>query len=179
MLKEILRKEDCASCHFCCTFRRTSLWETPIFTGENIEAIDSDASRDGSSLRKFSSGDQTYATYDLSDKYLTDSPDEEAPCPYLGEQGCLLNDEEKPWDCKIWPLRVMRKPDGEVVIALTPTCPSINKLDIEAVKAFVRTKLQDDLFAYAASHPYLIKDYKAGFPILAQGANPKKQRFGK
>ena len=167
MLKEILRKEDCASCRFCCAFRRTSLWETPIFTGENIDAIRENADLDGSALREFTSGSQTYATYDLSDKYLTDSPEEEAPCPYLGVRGCLLNDEEKPWDCKIWPLRVMRKADGEIVIALTPTCPSINKLDIETVKTFVRTKLQDDLFAYAAAHPYLIKEYKEGFFVLS------------
>ena len=61
----------------------------------------------------------------------------------------------------------MRKADGEIVIALTPTCPSINKLDIETVKTFVRTKLQDDLFAYAAAHPYLIKEYKEGFFVLS------------
>lgn len=167
MLKEILRKEDCASCRFCCAFRRTSLWETPIFTGENIDAISGDASLDGSVLREFTSGSQTYATYDLSDKYLTDSPDEEAPCPYLGEHGCLLDDEQKAWDCKIWPLRVMRKADGEVVIALTPTCPSINKLDIETVRDFVQNKLRDNLLAYAVAHPYLIKEYKEGFAILS------------
>ena len=60
----------------------------------------------------------------------------------------------------------MRKSDGELVIALTPTCPSVNKLDLETVRTFVRTKLKDELFAYAKAHPYLIKDYKDDFPIL-------------
>ena len=194
MLGEILKKEDCASCRFCCAFRRTSLWETPVFTEENMAAIKADdrlcAEPSGtlftdssnetkpdktpvqsanleSALRKFTFEDRTYATYDLSDSYQTDSPDEEAPCPYLGKHGCLLNNEEKPWDCKIWPLRVMRLPDGELVIALTPTCPSVNKLDIAVVKEFVCAKLKDELFAYAKAHPYLIKKYKDGFPVIS------------
>lgn len=190
MLKEILKKEDCAACRFCCAFRRTSLWETPVFTEENIKAIAEDdvpgnvvsgdcsanpagltseesANPAGSVLKEFEFEGKKYATYDLSDKYKTDSPEEEAPCPYLGAHGCVLNDDEKPWDCKIWPLRVMRKADGELVIALTPTCPSINKLDIETVRSFVQSKLRDDLLAYAAAHPRLIKEYREGFAVLS------------
>ncbi len=30
MLNKILSKEDCAQCRFCCSFRRSSLWETPV-----------------------------------------------------------------------------------------------------------------------------------------------------
>lgn len=177
MLGEILKKEDCASCRFCCAFRRTSLWETPIFTEENIEAIKADKSLENlpaadtgspdSALNEFSFEGKTYATYDLSNSYRTDSPDEEAPCPYLGEHGCILNNEEKPWDCKIWPLRVMRLPDGELVVALTPTCPSVNKLDRSVVQEFVRAKLKDELLAYAKAHPYLIKEYKDEFPVIS------------
>ena len=166
MLGEILKKEDCASCRFCCSFRRCSLWETPVFTEENIEAIRNNNKLDSAVLNIFSSKDNQYATYDLSDKYKTNDSEEEAPCPFLGENGCKLNAEEKPWDCKIWPLRVMKKADGKLVIALTPTCPSVNKLDIENIKSFVQNKLADDLFEYAVNHPLLIKEYKEGFEIL-------------
>ena len=56
--------------------------------------------------------------------------------------------------------------DGELVVALTPTCPSINKLDRSVVQEFVRAKLKDELLTYAKAHPYLIKDYKDGFYLF-------------
>lgn len=165
MLSAILSKEDCAKCRFCCSFRRTSLWETPIFTEENILAI-KNSLKDTSVLNEFDNNEIKYATYDLSDKYLTSNPDEEVPCPYLDQSsGCILNNEEKPWDCKIWPLRILRKADGKVVVALTPTCPSINSIDIEKIRDFVNDNLKEDLLAYANAHPYLIKNFRDGWNI--------------
>lgn len=167
MLSEILKKEDCAACRFCCAFRRQSLWETPIFSSENIDAIENNKKLDSSVLEKFLFDGNTYARYDLSNAYETNDSEEEAPCPYLSDKGCILDVNEKPWDCKIWPLRVMRKEDGAIVIALTPTCPSVNKIDIETVREFVNEKLADSLFEYADTHSYLIKEYHEGFPILS------------
>ena len=165
MLSGILKKEDCASCRFCCSFRRTSLWETPIFTKENIEAIKEDRLMDENALIVSEKDGYKKGTYDLSHDYKTDDPDEEVPCPYLGENGCVLNEKEKPWDCSIWPLRVMRK-ENENVIALTPTCPSINRLDIGNVKEYVDENLRKDIMEYADKHPFLIKEYRPDFPIL-------------
>lgn len=165
MLGEILKKEDCAACRFCCSFRRTSLWETPIFTAENTEAVKADPSLDETPLNVINKDGYCYARYDLSGKYKTDDADEEVPCPYLGENGCILSDDEKPWDCKIWPLRVMNK-DGENVIALTPTCPSINRLDFRTVKEFVDEHLKKDIMDYAHAHPFLVKEYRSDFPII-------------
>ncbi len=164
MLSGILKKEDCASCRFCCAFRRTSLWEVPVFTKENIEAIKQNHDLDSSVLNANESCGYIKATYDLSNNYKTDDAFEEAPCPYLGKNGCILSDNEKPWDCKIWPLRVMKK-DNEIFIALTPTCPSISKLDINEVKNYVDT-IRDDILEYAKEHPFLIKEYRADFPLV-------------
>ena len=164
MLGGILKKEDCAACRFCCSFRRTSLWEAPVFTYESMLALKDDPFFDGSDLTVYLE-DYTYAKYDLSNKYKTDDSNEEVPCPYLGENGCTLSEKEKPWDCKIWPLRVMNK-DGEIVVALTPTCPSINRLDFETVKEFVDTNLKKDIIDYANNHPYLIKEYRSDYPII-------------
>ena len=165
MLSEILKKEDCAACRFCCSLRRASLWESPIFTRENIDAIEADSERDASCLIPDTTGDGDYARYDLSGAYKTDDPEEEAPCPYLSATGCILSDEEKPWDCKIWPLRVMKK-DDELVIALTPTCPTINGIDFEKVRALVNDKLRDGLLDYAREHEFLVKDYREDYPII-------------
>ena len=32
MLSKILSKETCKNCKFCCSFKRQSLWETPLFS---------------------------------------------------------------------------------------------------------------------------------------------------
>lgn len=40
MLSKILKKSDCASCRFCCSFRRQSLWETPLFDLETKERLE-------------------------------------------------------------------------------------------------------------------------------------------
>lgn len=173
MLSKILSKEDCAVCKFCCSFRRCSLWETPIFTKENIDAINSD-SRFAPALKECTHSatgghcdtGMKYATYDLSGNYQTDDPEEEAPCPYLdASKGCMLSSEEKPWDCKIWPLRVVSREDGEPFVVLTPTCPSVNKLNIDAVRSFLDDNLRHSLIEYAKAHPYLIKEYKDDFFI--------------
>jgi len=173
MLSKILSKSDCASCRFCCSFRKSSLWETPIFTKENIDAINNDPKSNAGSLKTFSYFDQIYAGYDLYNDYLTDDPSEEVKCPYLSSSGCILDQDEKPWDCKIWPLRVMRKNDGTIVIALTPTCPSINKQPLTRISDLTNTELSDQLFEYANEHPYLIKEYHEGFPILSIYRSPK------
>ena len=81
MLSKILKKSDCASCRFCCSFRRQSLWETPLFDLETKERLE----------KKFPSahfrpaGKNSY-TVDLSGGYRTDSPDEEAACPFLDSE---------------------------------------------------------------------------------------------
>ena len=178
MLSKILSKESCASCRFCCVFRRTSLWETPVFTEENIRAIEKRPELDASVLERFEEENRTYARYDLSEGYSTDDPEEEVPCPYLSDKGCILNSVEKPWDCKIWPLRVMRKTGGELVIALTPTCPEVNKLELERVRSFTEEELADELFEYARNHPYLIKEYRENFPVLTTEKPGTKKKNG-
>lgn len=161
MLSKFISKEDCASCRFCCSFRRCSLWETPIFTRENLEELPESVC-----LNTFEDENMIYGTYDLSSKYTTQDSEEEVPCPFLNpDTGCTLNAKAKPWDCSIWPLRVMKK-DNSTVIALTPTCPTMNKTNIDELREYVNTNLREDLIEYANSHPYLIKEYHEGFIII-------------
>ena len=39
MLSKVLKKETCADCKFCCSFRRQSLWETPLFPVDIVEKL--------------------------------------------------------------------------------------------------------------------------------------------
>lgn len=167
MLSSILSKKQCAACKFCCSFRRQSLWETPLFPPEVVEKLSkpneygvvgefAQASRDVQDARRLV----------LEDKYRTDDPEEEVPCTFLDPQkGCILKWEDKPFDCSIWPLRIMDK-GGKLVIALTPTCHAIGAVPNQALVNLVENGLGDKIFEYAKTHPEIIKEYREGFPII-------------
>ncbi len=157
MLSSILAKSDCAACKFCCSFRRTSLWETPIFDEADFEKLKE--LYPAAKFRKAGTSGHSY-TFDISDQYKTDNPNEEALCPFLDpSRGYQLPPELKPFDCKIWPLRVVRAPDQSIKVALTPTCPAINKQPLEKVHELAASGLGEQIVEYAESHTDIIKEY--------------------
>ena len=158
MLSSILSKQSCAACKFCCSFRRQSLWETPLFPPEVAEKLGKP--NEYGVVGEFRDGQIVLGGYKTGD------PEEEVPCTFLDpHKGCILKPEDKPFDCSIWPLRIMDK-DGELVIALTPTCPSIGAVPSQALIDLVKNGLAQKIFEYAKSHPYIIKKYREGFPII-------------
>ncbi len=128
MLSSILAKSSCAACKFCCSFRRTSLWETPVFPAADLpklQALNPDAKFRPAGPGAENAGnptitnnppagpDATSYTFDLRSSYRTDDPAEEAPCPFLDPaRGCTLPQDLKPFECKIWPLRAVRTPQS-------------------------------------------------------------------
>ena len=158
MLSTILSKKQCAACKFCCSFRRQSLWETPLFPPEVVEKL--------SKPNEYGVEGEFRDGQIVLGGYKTNDPEEEVPCTFLNPQkGCILKHEDKPFDCSIWPLRIMRK-DGELVIALTPTCPSIGAVPSQALIELVKNGLGEKILVYAKAHPYIIKEYRADFPII-------------
>ena len=154
MLSSILAKSDCAACKFCCSFRRQSLWETPIFDEATMLRL-----KELYPSAKFhAAGPSGHSyTFDISDAYRTDNPEEEAPCPFLDpSRGCALPPDLKPFDCKIWPLRAVRT--KEIAVALTPTCPAINKVPLEKVRELVESGLGQQILDYAGKNPDIIKE---------------------
>ena len=170
MLSKVLSKESCANCRFCCSFRRQSLWELPRLPLGFTEKYKTDT--DGNPI-KYEFGEDRgkgFAVTDLTGKYKTDDPEEEVKCPFLDEKrGCILPSDDKPFDCSIWPLRYMEMPDGKKCVALTPTCPEINKVPVERMKELTDEGLGGKIAEYAGSHPYMIKEYREGFPVLWSG----------
>ena len=172
MLSSILSKTSCAACKFCCSFRRQSLWETPLFPPEVAEKLSREneygvvgefaqAGRDGQNV-------QDACRLVLENNYRTDDPEEEVPCMFLDPQkGCILNGDDKPFDCSIWPLRIMNK-DGKLVIALTPTCSAIGAVPSQALVELVQNGLGEKIFEYAKTHPYIVKEYHQGFPVIQE-----------
>lgn len=156
MLSSILAKSDCATCKFCCSFRRQSLWETPIFDEERKNKLQ--RLYPNAKFRTTGESGKSY-TFDISDAYKTQDPEEEGPCPFLDRtQGCTLPPELKPFDCKIWPLRAVHLQDSSIAIALTPTCPAINKIPLDQVRNLAASGLGNKILDYAAQNPDIIKE---------------------
>ena len=168
MLSKVLSKNSCAACKFCCSFRRKSLWETPLFSYETVDKLNHENEYGVmGEFRMFQTAQgQSFGRLVLEGNYRTDDPEEEVPCTFLDPQkGCILKGEDKPFDCSIWPLRIMDRND-ELVIALTPTCPTIGATPDKNLAELVKTGLGEKIYEYAKTHPYIIKEYREGFPII-------------
>jgi len=160
MLTELFGRKTCAECKWCCSFDKNDQWETPLIISENVAKLQQrfpDA--------QFTPMGKDYKL-DLSEKFQTDNPKEYVFCPFLDQQsGCVLSEEEKPFDCKIWPFRLMRK-EGQLVLTLTPTCPACNALPMETIKSFAEREIAEVIERYAVLHPDMILPYRSDYPIV-------------
>lgn len=162
MLSSILKKSDCASCKFCCSFRRQSLWETPLFSKEITQKLG-----EAFPEAKFRPVGKSSMTIDLSMLYKTNNPDEEVPCPFLdSKNGCCLPPDLKPFDCSIWPFRAVQKNEEPVSVVLTPTCPAINKVSRDKIVELLDSGLREKILNYAKENPDIIKEDSEFFEVL-------------
>ena len=75
-------------------------------------------------------------------------------CPMLCETGCTMG-SEKPFDCKVWPFRMMRDLTGNV------------RVTDEQLETFLAEEgLGKLLLAYAAEHPAHVKPYSKEYRFL-------------
>ena len=156
--EEILSPADCAKCEYCCSFRRQSLNLTPCFAAETVEEIKNmypDA--------RFKTRQNGTVTIDLDDKYHTDDSGEEALC-HFNRKGCILPDHLKPFDCKLWPFRLMKNGD-RLQLALVPTCPRIRKDDPQKLRRAAEV-VAKEAAGYAKTHPEIIIEYREDYQII-------------
>lgn len=169
MISDVLTRETCKDCQFCCVFVRDSLWELPVFPKETYERIMAEDKTKADDLEMVRVDDDGFhARMKLEDKYETDYPDETVPCLFLDENsGCTLKDEDKPLECKIWPLRVMDR-DGKLVVAFETICPGLGEEPSAELKKIVEEKIGEDIREYALKHPFIAKPYDERFPVLLE-----------
>lgn len=162
MLSKILSRKSCAECRFCCSFRRQSLWETPLFSQEMKLKLEKKFPQS-----KFKPSAGTMFTIDLDSAYKTSDPEEEVACPFLdANTGCVLSAEEKPFDCSIWPFRACRK-DGELKVMLENTCPALNKVPHEKIQEVIeKDGLGKKILEAAEKNPAILKDYDEDYTIV-------------
>ena len=155
MLGKLLSREECAKCRLCCCFDSYDLWETPVINRATHDAI----------LEKFKP-DQDFL--ELEGYYLLKmqkEPDRDLYyCSLLDHgRGCIMG-AEKPFDCRIWPLRVMDL-KGTRVIVLSPVCPLVQTRPLCEIQA-VAKELAPEIFRYARENPAAVKKYISGYPIM-------------
>ena len=157
MLGGLLSAQECAECRLCCAFEGYDLFETPTVTRETAQRIVNEKLPCQEFVR-------------VGESYLMKmqrEPDRDLYyCPLLDrERGCIMGDG-KPFECRIWPLRVMRR--GErLVIALSALCPVMKLKPPELIRQKCE-ELAEVIFAEARACPDLVKPYTEGFTVYAE-----------
>ncbi len=154
MIKKILKGSSCAACRMCCIFDRYDVWETPLFEETTMNKVKTTAPH--AEFAKKGSG------YVLNAKEMTD--DELFSCPALAENGCILGDE-KPFDCRIWPFRVMEY-DGCRVIAVSSLCNEVHGQSHDSLRTFLKEGLAAEIFAYADKFPEAVHQFYDNYSVL-------------
>jgi len=155
MLNELLSKNECSKCKVCCLFDSYDLWETPVISDELADKILQEISPEQKFMKK-----DSHLLFKMERE-----PDEDLYyCPMLDKgKGCKLGDA-KPFDCRIWPLRVMSFNDARV-ITISPICPVIFKKPLADILRIAK-KLAPIIFSEADRSPAIIKPFIQGYPIL-------------
>jgi len=151
MLQKILTEQDCAECKLCCGFFKSEIWEVPV--------IDDN-------LTRLLGAKYNYEFDKKNNRIFKITYDEKGlcKCPVLGENGCKLGNR-RPFDCKIWPFRVMKL--GEfTVIALSPLCKKINQKPLSEITEFVNGEFLEIIKARVSIDPALVKDYVDGYVTI-------------
>ncbi len=153
MIKEILSNDSCAACRICCIFDKTDCWEMPLIT----PALAAEIKKDMPDIKIRKTGECGIFEVEYGEDGL-------ARCPMLTENGCLLG-EGKPFDCRIWPFRVMKK-GNVLLLTLSPVCETVSELSVSKISAFAK-KISEKIFKEAKKNPEMVKDYIDGYPVFA------------
>ncbi|MDE7104376.1 MAG: hypothetical protein K2O36_00680 [Ruminococcus sp.] len=154
MIKKILSGKTCAECRMCCIFDRYDIWETPIFDEKIKNKV-----LEFNPEAKFA---KVGGNYMLNAGEITDG--QLYSCPALTNKGCILGDS-KPFDCKIWPFRIMEL-DGQRVIAVSTLCEEVHRQSHDKLKDFLKNELAEKIFAYADENPESVKPFYDNYTVI-------------
>ncbi len=159
MLTNIISSADCASCKLCCNFLRSSAWETPALDKELVFLLQ----EEGIPLVQRPDGSTSFYLH-----YCSESENETALCPMLSPlTGCSLPRRMRPFECRIWPLRLMKQ-SGHLVIGLYKYCPALDEERRLALVELACTKLLPYLLEYAQKHPLSVRDVNPNYDTIWQ-----------
>lgn len=157
MLTHLFTPDQCARCKLCCNFHRSTAWETPSLEPQTAERL----SAAGVPLRRREDGSRTFGLH-----FCSEDPAETADCPMLDPSaGCTMPREERPFECRIWPLRLMKGAHG-LSLGLYVGCPALTD-DVRAkLTAEATGSLLPALRAYAEQHPASVRPEDPAYTII-------------
>lgn len=140
MLKSVLSAERCAKCRICCSFVEDDVWEAPTLTNPQTK-------------------EKYRVNYSFADK------NEIKLCPELDEKkGCTLG-ENKPFECRLWPLRPFII-DGEVKIGVSEICPAFTTENDGKLAELLDGGLYDTILKELQTNPGIVREYSGGYRII-------------
>lgn len=157
MLTCVFSPTQCAQCKLCCNFHRSSAWETPALQDEQIFLLQEMCVP----LEKRADGTTSFFL-----NFQSDSPDEVANCPMLNpSSGCMLPREQRPFECRIWPVRVMKK-HSTLVVGIYEKCPALENGCFDNLKNLVLENLLSEILDYARRHPQAVREFDSAYRII-------------
>lgn len=159
MLTHLFNAATCARCRLCCNFRPASVWETPYLE----EALCEQLTSLGIPLCTRADGSRSFAL-----SFRTDSPDETADCPLLDPaRGCTLPRGARPFECRVWPLRLMYAESGELCIGCYTACPALAEPSVrERLVAYASGELLPLLLDYARRFPRSVRPLHPAYAVI-------------
>ena len=159
MLTHIFNSSACARCRLCCNFRPASVWETPFLEDSLCELLH----RQGIPLCTRPNGARSFCL-----SFRTDSAEETADCPLLDPaRGCTLPRAQRPFECRVWPLRLMQDASGTLCIDCYTACPALSDAEtLESLKAYACGDLLPVLLDYARRFPQSVRAFHPAYTLL-------------
>lgn len=159
MLKKILSLDKCAACRNCCVFHEESRWETPIVSKEKAIAIKKALKREDC-VQPF---EKSFVLSSVKREIELNEGMELYKCAALDEEhGCMLSSEEKPFDCSLWPVRVMKK-NNKVFIMLAEGCHTVDNTFVEKVNKLLLEGLKERIIEEINKNPDIVKPYSNNY----------------
>ncbi len=156
MLKDIFTPSDCARCKLCCNFHRDSAWESPFLPEELARRM----RQEEIEVEKRKEGGWSFVYHFRGSEAIN--------CPKLDtNRGCTLSPEDKPFECRIWPLRIMKK-DGLLTIGKYRSCPAIEGEKGLKLNRLVQDQLIDCLLNFVRQNPEAVRPFSSEYIILWQ-----------
>lgn len=159
MLTHIFTPTSCAHCRLCCNFRPQSAWETPFLEPALAEKLE----EQGIPLCTRAAGSRSIALH-----FHTDSPDAVCNCPLLNPaSGCTLPRSERPFECRVWPLRLMHDATGTLCIGCYTACPALaDSSTRRKLVSYATGELLPTLLGYAQKFPQSIRPLDSGYTLI-------------
>lgn len=160
MLTHIFTPAQCARCKLCCNFRRASAWETPVLEAELADRLQ----HAGVPLQQREDGSCTFCL-----SYRTDDPEETANCPMLNpSSGCTLPRGDRPFECRIWPLRLMRTEQQRLALGLYKHCPALEPAVRDTLVREATGPMLPALLEFARRCPQAVRPADPAYSIIWQ-----------